>query len=144
MLGRSEDLAAENPDLVARLVLSGGPEIAPGKTSSRRLRLERHRPGWLVRAISDLPDRAGWIGMLDSLETSDLSGALTQIAAPTLVLCGQRDRTSLPNVRRTAAAIPGAQLFVVPHVGHLLPMAAPHAFNAIVREFLARGHQQTH
>nr|WP_168514478.1 alpha/beta fold hydrolase [Streptomyces sp. S1D4-11]QIZ00154.1 alpha/beta hydrolase [Streptomyces sp. S1D4-11] len=111
-------VAAENPDLAARLVLSGGPEIAPGKTSPRRLRLERHRPGRLVRAISDLPDRAGWIDMLGALETSDLTGALAQIAAPTLVLCGRRDRTSLPDARRTAAAIqgPGCSWFRMPGI----------------------------
>ncbi|MFF4960182.1 alpha/beta fold hydrolase [Streptomyces sp. NPDC001222] len=137
-------VAAETPDLVARLVLSGGPEIAPGRTSAQRLRVERHRPGWLVRAISDLPDRAGWIDILDALITSDLADVLPQIAAPTLVLCGKRDRASLPDARRTAAAIPGARLFVVPHAGHLLPMTAPHAFNAIVRGFFAPERQQTH
>ncbi|MGK4578695.1 alpha/beta fold hydrolase [Kitasatospora sp. HPMI-4] len=129
-------VAAEYPDLLARLVLVGGPEIAPGRTSSRRIRTERHRPGWLVRAISDVPGRRGWNDVLDALETSDLSDALPRIAAPTLVLCGQRDRTSLPDARRTSAAIPGAHLITVPHAGHLLPMTAPHAFNATVRGFL--------
>ncbi|MFF3513241.1 alpha/beta fold hydrolase [Streptomyces sp. NPDC002573] len=133
--------AAEHPDLIARLVLSGGPEIAPGRTSPRRLRLERRRPGRLVRAVSDLPDRAGWIDVLDALEASDLSQVLPRIAAPTLVLCGKRDRGSLPDARRAAAAIPGAHLSVVPHVGHLMPMTAPRAFNAIVCAFLADGHQ---
>ncbi|MEV6026574.1 alpha/beta fold hydrolase [Streptomyces sp. NPDC052036] len=135
--------AAENPDLVARLILSGGPEIAPGKTSPRRLRIERRRPGLLVRALSDLPDRAGWIDVLDALQTSDLSRVLPRIAAPTLVLCGKRDRSGLPDARQTAAAIPGAHLSVVPHAGHLLPMTAPHAFNAIARAFLASDHRQT-
>ncbi|WNM35889.1 alpha/beta hydrolase [Streptomyces sp. Li-HN-5-11] len=137
-------VAAEYPGLVGRLVLSGGPEIAPGRTSARRLRRERHRPGRLVRAISDLPDRAGWIDVLDALETSDLSDALPRIAAPTLVLCGKRDRASLPDARRTAAAIPGARLCTVPHTGHLMPMTAPHAFNAIVRGFLDAGGERTH
>ncbi|MFJ9871327.1 alpha/beta fold hydrolase [Streptomyces sp. NPDC101165] len=136
-------VAAENPDLVARLILSGGPEIAPGKTSQRRLRLERRRPGGLVRATSDLRDRTGWIDMLDALQTSDLSHVLPQIAAPTLVLCGQRDRASLPDARRTAAAIPEAHLSVVPHAGHSLAMTAPHAFNAIAQGFLGPERQQT-
>ncbi|MER6735042.1 alpha/beta fold hydrolase [Streptomyces puniciscabiei] len=135
-------VAAENPHLVARLILSGGPEIAPGKTSRRRLRIERHRPGLLVRAISDLRDRSGWIDVLDALETSDLSHVLPQISAPTLVLCGKRDRAGLPDARRAAAAIPGARLSVVPHAGHLLPMTAPHAFNAIARGFLTAGYPQ--
>jgi pimeloyl-ACP methyl ester carboxylesterase len=136
-------VAAEYPDLVGRLVLSGGPEIAPGRTSARRLWRERHRPGRLVRAISGLPDRAGWIDMLDALETSDLSDALPRIAAPTLVLCGKRDRACLPDARRTAAAVPGARLCAVPHTGHLMPMTAPHSFNAIVRGFLDAGGEQT-
>ncbi|MFF4397143.1 alpha/beta fold hydrolase [Streptomyces sp. NPDC001480] len=136
-------VAAENPDLVARLILSGGPEIAPGATSQRRLRIERHRPGRLVRAVSDLPDRNGWIDMLDALQTSDLSCVLPQVAVPTLVLCGKRDRASLPDARRTAAAIRGAHLSVLPHAGHLLPMTAPHAFNAIARGFLDPECRQT-
>jgi pimeloyl-ACP methyl ester carboxylesterase len=74
--------------------------------------------------------------MLDALEKSDLSDVLPRIAAPTLVLCGQRDRTGLPDARRTSATIPGAHLITVPHAGHLLPMTAPHAFNATVRGFL--------
>ncbi|EST19038.1 hypothetical protein M878_43005 [Streptomyces roseochromogenus subsp. oscitans DS 12.976] len=119
------------------MILSGGPEIAPGRTSPRRLRIERHRLGRLVRATSDLGDRKGWIDMLDGLRTSDLTQVLPRIAVPTLVLCGKRDRAGLPDARRAAAAIPGAHLSVVPHSGHLLPMAAPHAFNAIVRAFLA-------
>ncbi|MFJ2862246.1 alpha/beta fold hydrolase [Kitasatospora sp. NPDC087314] len=134
-------VTAEHPDLVARLVLSGGPEIAPGKTSPRQLRSGRRRPGWLVRAISDLPHRGAWIDVLDALEASDLSDVLQRIAAPTLVLCGQRDRASLPDARRTSATIPGAHLIVVPHAGHLLPVTAPHAFNAIVQGFLTPEHQ---
>ncbi|MEU8693411.1 alpha/beta hydrolase [Streptomyces sp. NPDC048665] len=136
-------VAAENPNLVARLILSGGPEIAPGTTSQRRLRIERHRPGWLVRAVSDLPDRDGWIDVLDALQTSDLSCVLPRIAVPTLVLYGKRDRASLPDARRTAVAIPEALLSVVPHAGHLLPVTAPHAFNAIARGFLDPECRQT-
>ncbi len=50
--------------------------------------------------------------MLDALEGSDLTEVLPRIAAPTLVLCGRRDRAALP------------------HAGHLLPGTAPRAFNA--------------
>ncbi|MEU6510101.1 alpha/beta hydrolase [Streptomyces sp. NPDC046942] len=129
-------IAAEHPDLVGRLILSGGPEIAPGATSARRLRIERHRPGWLVRILSDLPDRSGWHDLLDALQISDLSALLPRITAPTLVLCGQRDRTTLSHARQAAAAIPGAHLALIPHTGHSMPMTAPHAFHAIVRGFL--------
>ncbi|MGW7820426.1 alpha/beta fold hydrolase [Streptomyces puniciscabiei] len=55
--------------------------------------------------------------MPDALETSDVSHVLPRIAAPTLVLCGKRDRAGLPDARRAAAAIPGARLSVVPHAG---------------------------
>ncbi|MER6031008.1 alpha/beta hydrolase [Streptomyces sp. NPDC001851] len=119
-----------------------------GRALDRQPRLQwcREAPGmvrWLVRAVSDLPDRNGWIEVLDALQSSDLSRVLPQITAPTLVLCGERDRAGLPDARRTAAAVPRAHLSVVPHTGHLLPVTAPHAFNAIARGFLTPECRQT-
>ncbi|MFE9423451.1 alpha/beta fold hydrolase [Kitasatospora sp. NPDC006697] len=129
-------LAAEHPELVARLVLVSGPELTPARTSARRLRVGRRRPGWLVRAGSDLRHRADWLRLLDALTATDLTGLLPRITAPTLVLCGQRDGDTLPDARRAAELIPGAQLVVVPQAGHLLPVTAPRAFGAIVPGFL--------
>ena len=51
-------------------------------------------------------------------------GRLAQLRVPTLVLHGDRDPLLRPSAgRRTAAAIPGARLVILPGVGHDLPAA---------------------
>ncbi len=128
-------VAAGHPELVDRLILSG-PVIAPARSGPKLLRRYRRWPGWLVRTVTDVPDRAGWLDVLSELEAADLSDRLPSITAPTLVLCGRRDRECLPDARTVAAAVPAAQLVVVPYVGHLVPVTAPKAFDAVVGGFL--------
>ncbi len=129
-------VAAEHPELLCRLVLAG-PVIAPAQSGPHLLRRYRRWPGWLVRTVTDVPDRPGWLDLLDELESADLTAQLPQIKVPTLVLCGKRDRACLPDAHRIAAAVPAGHLVVVPHVGHLMPTTAPRAFNAIVGGFLS-------
>ena len=128
-------VAGRHPELVRRLILSA-PAIAPARTHPRTLRRYRRWPGWLVRRITDLPDRRGWLAVVDELAGTDISADLPRITAPTLVLSGRRDRPSLADARRAAAAGPGARLLVVPHVGHLFPLTAPRVFNTIAAGFL--------
>jgi 3-oxoadipate enol-lactonase len=128
-------VAAERPELVNRLVLAG-PVIAPARSGPHLLRRYRRWPGALVRVISDVHGRPGWLAMLDELESTDVTAQLPQISAPTLALCGARDRAALPDAHAVAAAVPGARLAVVPHAGHLLPGSAPKAFHAILGGFL--------
>jgi pimeloyl-ACP methyl ester carboxylesterase len=54
--------------------------------------------------------------------------AAARVRAPTLVVWGDRDRLVSPRLAaRTAAAIPGARLLVLPGVGHVAQMEAPQA-----------------
>ena len=129
-------VAAEHPDLLARLILTG-PVIAPAQSGPHLLRRYRRGPGRLVRTITDVPDRSGWLDVLSELESTDLTAQLPQITVPTLVLCGKRDKNCLPDARTMAAAVPAGHLLVIPHVGHLMPTTAPKAFNAIVSGFLS-------
>jgi len=67
------------------------------------------------------------------MDTRDL---LPTIAPPTLVLWGEDDRRSSLNVAaQLHAAIPGAELVILPNAGHLSNMEQPDAFNANVRRF---------
>jgi pimeloyl-ACP methyl ester carboxylesterase len=51
-------------------------------------------------------------------------GRLSQLRVPTLVLHGAQDPLLRPSAaRRTAAAIRGARLVILPWVGHYLPAA---------------------
>jgi pimeloyl-ACP methyl ester carboxylesterase len=64
-------------------------------------------------------------------------GSLPRIAVPTLVVHGALDRViPVANARLLAERIPGAQLRILEHAGHLYPTEEPQADRAIAR-FLA-------
>lgn len=64
-------------------------------------------------------------------------GRLEDIAAPTLVVVGEGDRTfPLPMMEELAQRIRGARLVRIPGAGHLSNMERPQEFNGAVLEFL--------
>lgn len=66
------------------------------------------------------------IGAATGLIGYDVRSSLPELAVPTTVVCGTQDRlTPLSENKRIAAAIPGAQLVVVPGAGHLVIWEAP-------------------
>jgi len=75
-----------------------------------------------VEALRDRPDR---------------TAELPAIACPTLVACGGEDAISPPaEMRRIAAAIPGARYVELPGAGHLAHLEAPAAFLTAAGSFL--------
>lgn len=131
-------VAAERAESIRRLILCGA-NIRAAEVGQRQMKFYRSRRGWwLVKAVSDLPTRTALLEMVDQAELADLTGFLPRIQAPTLVVCGRRDRECLPDVRPMVDAIPDATAVVVPHTGHSLPVTQPRAFNAIVSGFLAQ------
>jgi 3-oxoadipate enol-lactonase len=71
--------------------------------------------------------------------TGDYRRLLPTIDVPVLVCCGERDTVApLTLSEEIAAAIPGAQLHVIPDAGHVSNADNPAAFNAILRDFLGR------
>ncbi len=64
-----------------------------------------------------------------------VEAALGEVQAPTTVVGGGRDRVVPPGVARgLARAIPGAELYLVPSAGHLLPFEAPGRLAELVRQ----------
>lgn len=80
---------------------------------------------------------------------------LDRIAAPTLLICGEQDRTALgrnrvsPEIRarlgrytelapRAARALRDGHLVMLPDVGHIPHLETPERFHALVLDFLAR------
>jgi pimeloyl-ACP methyl ester carboxylesterase len=76
--------------------------------------------------------------MVQGFAEADLREVLPRIQVPTLLLYGEADRRSPPEVvaRELHAKIPGSRLVVMPGVGHQCDMEAPARFNAEVRRFL--------
>jgi pimeloyl-ACP methyl ester carboxylesterase len=71
----------------------------------------------------------------------DYGPLLATIRCPTLVLVGREDAlTPVQQHRDIAAAIPGAELEIVPDSGHLSPLERPEAVSRALRAWLRAGH----
>lgn len=72
------------------------------------------------------------IGRADSRPT------LADIECPTLVLCGQDDLITPPDVHHElAAGISGARLHAIEECGHLVPLEQPEQVTGLLRDWLA-------
>ncbi|MDQ3898767.1 MAG: alpha/beta hydrolase [Actinomycetota bacterium] len=100
----------------------------------------KHRPDLVehVRRLMDNPP-AGFIGALEAMKhRPDATDELAAVSVPTLILVGEDDAVSPPDVARDMQArIAGAELVVLPHAGHLSNLEAADEFNAFVADFLA-------
>lgn len=78
----------------------------------------------------------GYAGCCAALRDADLSAELWRIAAPTLVIGGELDVSTLPDqAAALVAAIPGAALKILP-AAHLSNLEQPEAFTAALRAHL--------
>ena len=80
---------------------------------------------------------AARVGFLVGMSRMDYRKGLARIAVPTTVLVGTHDRlTPVSRARVMAAGIPGAELVVLPGMGHMLPLEAP---DAVADAIIAKG-----
>lgn len=69
----------------------------------------------------------------------DATAWTSGLTCPTLVVCGAEDMLTPPaDSEAMAAAIPGAELVILPGAGHLSNLEAPTAFTEALGRFLAR------
>jgi 3-oxoadipate enol-lactonase len=114
------DLAAAT---VAQLV---GPSASPSVRDHLRSSLCEVRKGPYIRTMQ---------GMLRQAPP----GALEDIAVPTLLLTGEFDQLSPPDLTRNMAnRIRSSQSVIIPDCGHLSSLERPMEFNAAVCDFLTR------
>jgi 3-oxoadipate enol-lactonase len=104
------------------------------ETRTNRLDLVEH----VRRLMANAP--AGFIGALEAMKhRPDATDELPGITVPTLVVVGEDDALSPPDVaREMKERISDAELAVLPHAGHLSSLEAAEEFNAAVAGFLAR------
>jgi pimeloyl-ACP methyl ester carboxylesterase len=142
------ELAADFPALVDRLVLvdaAAGPfdaTLAPEALAGLPTLLRALSPEFIRMLLNDAASAgpATIARAFSALLAADLAPKLGQITAPTLVVWGAHDLL-VPLVvgRRLAAAIPGAQLAVLPRTGHNPMIERPATFNPLVANFLLTG-----
>ena len=101
-----------------------GPEAPAGATEAA------------VAAMAAVPE-AAYRATVRCLTTFNRRDDLGRIAAPTLLLAGERDPLAPPRtMERMRDAISGSRLVVLPRAGHLAHLEFPAAFNAAVADFL--------
>ena len=84
-------------------------------------------------------DMEAFLELLRGFARLDLTGALHQITAPTLVIVGEEDLLKpRPYAEIIAGEIAGAELAVVPQAGHAVCWEQPGLFNTLVLGFLAK------
>lgn len=83
---------------------------------------------------------AGVIGaLLGMAERPDMTAELARISVSTLVIAGADDLLISPaESEALVRAIPGSQLNVIPHAGHLVAFEQPDKFNHVLDEWLDR------
>ena len=96
---------------------------------------EDYVSGWEVM-------REMWVRRTDfrvegNLKGFDFTEALSRVKLPALVVAGDSDMVSAGSTRRLAAALPNAQLHVMPRCGHMMFVDDPAQFNALVERFLS-------
>ena len=86
-----------------------------------------HAVAHTLRAL--LAAQPGWSALAESLQPLELD---------TLVIVGERDPVSRRPCEALAAALPRAELLVVPGAGHVVNLEARDAVSAVLRDFLQR------
>ncbi len=133
------------PDRVRRLVLSGGVAHPPPALAVQRAiasvlpmrvlaRIARAQQGPDGAADMRAVGRRTYLAALRELAGTDLRPRLAQITAPTLVVCGERDKVNQPLSRELADGIPNAELRIIAGAGHLWNLEQPEVFTALLRE----------
>ncbi len=130
--GRLQDIAK---------VQAGGIEALIPELPSRWL-LPAHVPDTaLVQLMGSMARSVGARGQFNQqtamLGRPDSHADLSRVRAPTLVICGRQDPvTPLADHEAMAACVPGAQLQVIEHCGHLSTIEQPQAVTEALTPWL--------
>ena len=108
-------------------------------------RFTRHHPevvqDWIDRATShpaNPADREIGLKRIAMIAAHDAFARLSEITAPTLVVCGEQNHcTPLPLSEEIAGAVRGARLVVLEDAGELIELEAPKRFYELVSTFIA-------
>ncbi|MFF2551250.1 alpha/beta fold hydrolase [Nocardia sp. NPDC058058] len=85
------------------------------------------------------PRSAGFAVQSIVVNRPDQHALFTRIHSPVLIITGSEDISfPIPEVRRMARAIPGAEFAVLDHIGHLAAYEAPEVVNRLAADFLTR------
>jgi pimeloyl-ACP methyl ester carboxylesterase len=108
----------------------------------RFLHRSRHKDETLIRVIRDMAADTGAEAFIRQqkaiMSRADARPLLASIRCPTLVLVGEGDELTSPELaKEISGGISGAKLTLVPECGHLSTIEKPEAVNAALAEWLS-------
>jgi len=90
----------------------------------------------VVETMSRIDPAAYRIGA-EAVWLAEQRGRAEAIGVPTLIICGEHDKPTPPDLSRELhAIIPGSRLALIERAGHLTNLEQPDVFNAIVEGFI--------
>ena len=128
--------AVEHPERVGSLVLIAPQYKMPKRMLQVQNTLFRLMPRAMFRETGF--EKAQFLQLCRSMMELDFSSALSGIACPTLVICGDRDRANRQACKDLARLVKRAELRVVEGAGHELNREAPEKLALLLREFYDR------
>jgi 3-oxoadipate enol-lactonase len=130
MRTRAETVERDGMDAVAETVATNG--TAP---SFREERPDEFRAYVELLASADPP---GYAATCRAIADLDIGDHLARIAAPVLLVAGDRDGVAPPELnRRNAERIPSGTFVEISDCGHMVPWEKPEALLEAARPFLA-------
>ena len=91
----------------------------------------------LARAAGEGANESAAIKHVESWNAWRTSDRLAQVSTPTLIACGDNDRSTHPDLSiQMWHAINASQLFIIPNAGHIAHLEYPQVFNSTVETFL--------
>ena len=126
-LVRKEGSKAIADQMMPKMLAKDAAGQRPQPAETLRRIMEACPPKTIENALAAMRDRP------------DRSGELGSIKVPTLVIVGESDQITPPDVAQSMAKkIPGAQLVTIRGAGHMSPMEQPEQMNRALKGFLEK------
>lgn len=126
--------ALDHPERVEALVLIAPQYKVPKGLLKVQNVLFRLMPDWAF-AETGL-GKGDMISLTNSMLELDFTPRLGELRCPTLVLCGEKDKTNAKAARELARLAPAARFQAIPGVGHEVNRDAPEALAAAWTDFM--------
>ncbi len=125
-LAREQGASAIAEQMLPRLLAPGAAQSMPNVVERVRGMMLAAPVAGIAGALAAMRDRSDSMGLLGTLD--DL---------PVMIVVGEHDSiTPVERARDMAALLPDARLEIIPAAGHLPPLEAPDAVNALLGDFL--------
>ena len=113
------------PENVKTLVLIGTPHRVPKAAFGFQNLVFRFLPKSIFETMAF--DKENTFALGNSMKELDFSGSVCGIQCPTLVICGEKDRSNLKSAYYLSQNIQGAELCLIEHTGHVVNEENPKA-----------------